>query len=621
MAHIFQILLGNLATVALVITVWAHMAPALRPRFGLSREAFFGMAMAAGAGISMAMSVEIEPGVYFDLRSGLVVAAALFGGAVAAGIAAGLAIIFRLWMGGAGVVIGVGGILIAAILSLLARRIAGSKIGFGHIAVLALVESAAAYLLGSSALSPLHHSSASVGYGAVGLNFLCIVISGSLMLEVRRFTAERHLLRAALAQSPDFYYVKDRQSRFRFANEAVARFNRFDNPAAMTGLSDFDLTERQRAEALFQSEQQIMASGGALVDREECLDTDNGERWFLTSKVAVRGDDGDVIGLAGITRDITTRKTLEREVTQNRDLLNQIMRDMSDGLMVFDASGHLVFCNDRCREYFPSTAHLRVPGTHIRTLLEGVIATGEQVNLPRDRGAWIVEASRVLFTDGDHDIQTEAGRWLQIRTRVTCNGLALAVVTDMTALKESELAFRSLAETDGLTGLSNRRAFDEAFGQAFDRATPTKPLSVVMIDVDRFKAYNDHYGHLMGDDCLKRVAKCLERHRRPGQMMARFGGEEFVVLLPNTSLSTAADFAEQFRSEMQSSEIEHARSEYGVVTVSLGIAAYSGEPAELSMCQLLRDADTALYDAKNAGRNCARVHTPSYGPPALAATG
>lgn len=103
--------------------------------------------------------------------------------------------------------------------------------------------------------------------------------------------------------------------------------------------------------------------------------------------------------------------------------------------------------------------------------------------------------------------------------------------------------------------------------------------------------------------------------------MARFGGEEFVVLLPNTSLSTAADFAEQFRSEMQSSEIEHARSEYGVVTVSLGIAAYSGEPAELSMCQLLRDADTALYDAKNAGRNCARVHTPSYGPPALAATG
>ncbi|KRB62170.1 hypothetical protein ASE04_20075 [Rhizobium sp. Root708] len=267
MAHIWQILLGNLAMVALVITGWAHLTPSIRPRFGLSREAYFGMTMGIGAVISMAMSAEIEPGVYFDLRAGLVVSAALFGGAVAAVFTSVMAVAFRLWMSGAGVTIGVAGIVIAALLSLLARKVAGSKILFGHVAVVALAQSAAAYLIGSSSISPLHHLGGAVAVAAVGLNFFCILVSGFIILKVRRIRTERDLLRAALAQSPDFYYVKDRKSRFRFANEAVARFNKFDSPAGMIGLSDFDLTQNHRAAELFEEERRIMASGSPLLDQ------------------------------------------------------------------------------------------------------------------------------------------------------------------------------------------------------------------------------------------------------------------------------------------------------------------------------------------------------------------
>ncbi|KRB62169.1 hypothetical protein ASE04_20070 [Rhizobium sp. Root708] len=345
--------------------------------------------------------------------------------------------------------------------------------------------------------------------------------------------------------------------------------------------------------------------------------TAGGEIWFSTSKVAVHDEDGDVIGLAGITRDITARKKLESEVVESRDLLKQVMRDMSDGLALFSEKGVLLFCNDRYREFFPATADLRVPGAHIRTILEGVIAAGEQINVPEEKAPWVEDVSRALFTNNDQEIQTDAGRWLQIRTRVTGSGFALAVVTDTTALKESELALRSLAErlrllaeTDALTGLANRRAFDEALTSEFTKASPTKPLSIVMIDVDRFKAFNDHYGHLMGDDCLKQVAHCLIRAReRPDQVMARFGGEEFVLLLPNTAISAALDFAETIRSALADMGIKHAQSEHGTVTVSIGIASYQGDSSTGEVCQFLREADIALYEAKDAGRDCAKVFT------------
>lgn len=615
MAHIWQTLLGNLATVALMMTAWALLSPSIRPRFGLSREAFFGMAMGGGAVISMAMSAEIKPGIYFDLRAGLVVSAALFGGPVAAVFATVMAVTFRLWMAGAGATIGVAGIVAATVLSLLVREAAGSKILFRHVAVLAALQSGAAYLIGNSSVSPLRHLGTAVAGGAVGLNFVCILASGFIILKLRRITMERDLLRAALAQSPDFYYVKDTKSRFRFANEAVARFNKFDDPAAMIGLSDFDIADTSRAAALFDEERHIMAIGGALVNREECLAGENGERWFLTSKVAVHDSEGDVIGLAGITRDITERKRLETEIVQSRDLLKQVMRDMSDGLALFSETGVLLFCNDRYREFFPATAHLRVPGTHIRSILEGVVASKEQTNLPLDKATWIEDIARGLFADHDQDIQTDAGRWLQIRTRVTCNRMALAVVTETTALKQSELAFRSLAErlqllaeTDGLTGLANRRALDEALAAELDRATVARPLSIIMIDVDRFKAYNDHYGHLMGDDCLKQVAHCLiQARQRPDQMMARFGGEEFMVVLPDTNAAAAMDFAEHLQSEVIGMGIKHAKSEHAIVTASMGITVCTGNRSADGVTRLLQEADLALYDAKNAGRHCVRV--------------
>ncbi len=158
---------------------------------------------------------------------------------------------------------------------------------------------------------------------------------------------------------------------------------------------------------------------------------------------------------------------------------------------------------------------------------------------------------------------------------------------------------------DGLTRIPNRRRFDEAYVEERDRARRTKtPLAVLMIDLDRFKLYNDAYGHLQGDDVLRLVAQTLYHAlHRPGDLVARWGGEEFGVLLPQTDLEGAVTVAERLRKAVWELEIPHESSPVAkVLTVSIGVAASkAGQPWSYDM--LLQWADEAVYRAKAEGRN------------------
>lgn len=162
-----------------------------------------------------------------------------------------------------------------------------------------------------------------------------------------------------------------------------------------------------------------------------------------------------------------------------------------------------------------------------------------------------------------------------------------------------------LSQTDGLTGLSNRRHFEQRLEHEWQRAKRHQHvLAVVMIDIDYFKAYNDHYGHLAGDECLRQVAQLIRGALgRPADVAARFGGEEFVLLLPQTDPAGAYEVAKRI---LQSIDQAHIRHDHGVnqatVTVSIGIAARA--PHELNnRQQLIDDADAALYQAKHQGRH------------------
>jgi diguanylate cyclase (GGDEF)-like protein len=167
---------------------------------------------------------------------------------------------------------------------------------------------------------------------------------------------------------------------------------------------------------------------------------------------------------------------------------------------------------------------------------------------------------------------------------------------------ESELQL--LARTDSLTGLHNRRTLGEILEQEWRRAKRARSVfSLLFVDIDRFKAYNDKYGHQAGDDALAAVARCIgENIRRPLDTAARYGGEEFIVVLPDTVLEGACAIAEKIRLAISALAIEHAGSEYGRVTASIGSASWRPDQ-DIDVTQVIKAADQALYDAKAQGRN------------------
>ncbi|MCL1091099.1 diguanylate cyclase [Shewanella profunda] len=188
------------------------------------------------------------------------------------------------------------------------------------------------------------------------------------------------------------------------------------------------------------------------------------------------------------------------------------------------------------------------------------------------------------------------------------------IVARTRELAEANSRLEILSNTDGLTNIGNRRLFDHMLRTEWSRGQRSNtPLALIMLDIDHFKLFNDYYGHLAGDDCLKKLANCLSQSgRRAGELVARYGGEEFIILLPNTDKQTSLDTAHYIHQLIQSLTIPHAKTDLGIVTVSLGIACL--QPSEQhSALELVRQADAALYLAKSAGRNCIRS-LPSLNP-------
>jgi diguanylate cyclase (GGDEF)-like protein len=243
----------------------------------------------------------------------------------------------------------------------------------------------------------------------------------------------------------------------------------------------------------------------------------------------------------------------------------------------------------------------------------------------RVRGATVLQPARDLLTlvlpnvDGDGEVPSMA-TLEQMQVFLNLVGLALAnarvvreqrdrIAAQAEALEATQklLLETKHATTDPLTGIANRRIFDEHLSHEWHRSERSgAPLAIIFIDVDEFKAFNDEYGHVAGDHCLKQIADCIAvRLKRPDDLFARYGGEEFAILLPITDEAGALVIADNLCRNVFELNIVHENSKLGFISISAGVASLVPKFEEAFHASLVKAAGTALHRAKDAGRNCA----------------
>nr|WP_315393859.1 diguanylate cyclase [uncultured Duganella sp.] len=290
---------------------------------------------------------------------------------------------------------------------------------------------------------------------------------------------------------------------------------------------------------------------------------------------------------------------------------------------VLDGHGKVIIWNRAC-ERLTGIAAWEVLGTadHWQGFYHERRATLADLVI-QGRGAAL--APRQAVRRGDPDANLCAENWCDMPRLgqrrylaadaspiVDNDGRLMAVVEtlrDVTDEKCAQVALEQLATRDGLTGLANRRCFDNTLHAEWQRALRQhQPLSLLMVDVDNFKQYNDAYGHQGGDECLQRIAKAVASEMRTNDLVARYGGEEFAVILPNQSLKGAAIVAERIRCRVERLDMPNLGTARHVVTVSIGAATALAAP-DNDAGQLVAAADSALYRAKHMGRN--RISMPS----------
>ncbi|WP_265949342.1 diguanylate cyclase [Dechloromonas sp. A34] len=273
---------------------------------------------------------------------------------------------------------------------------------------------------------------------------------------------------------------------------------------------------------------------------------------------------------------------------REHDKLTTIILGASEGIAVADAEGRVALVNPAMEKLVGKTSEQIVAGG-LEQLLDD----------PATMGRW-------LAGGGTGEIPTAVyrGHTFQVfaATLQADDGRpagAAVLLRDITAEQRLEQELRRLSTTDALTGLYNRRHLDATLSREFDRTARAgnPPLSIIMIDIDHFKKFNDTHGHDQGDRVLKAVALCMRNSLRQHDVACRYGGEEFLAILPNTPGEGVGVVAERLRRTVEDMVVDGLK-----VTISLGTATFPELPSESSE-RLVEAADGALYRSKENGRN------------------
>jgi len=404
---------------------------------------------------------------------------------------------------------------------------------------------------------------------------------------------ERNLLFAIINAIPDHIYVKDREHRFLLVNHADARHHGFHSPDKMVGKTDFDLHPRFLAWHYWQEEEEIFTAGKTVFnDEREVDDWSTGEKrkiWISTNKAPIYDERGRIIGLVGVNRDITERKRAEEALLKAEKEKTLILNALQDQVTYFEPGMKIAWVNEAVFTNFHIPSEQLI-GRVCYEVLEGrdipclgcavvrAFATG------RPEEGEIVSREGKIWHQKAYPVLDERGEVVRV----------VEISIDVTERRKAEDRVRYLSFHDHLTGLYNRFFFQEELKRL---DTPRQlPLSVIVGDVNNLKLTNDAFGHEAGDELLRKVALILLRSCRQEDIVARWGGDEFLILLPRTSLPTAQEIIERIRKNCE--EESKKRETLIPLSISLGCAAKEREGERIQ--DVINEAEDRMYRNKLA---------------------
>ena len=405
--------------------------------------------------------------------------------------------------------------------------------------------------------------------------------------------SEKHIMSALMDYCTDSIYFKDLESRFILVNKALLKKLDMKNSSELVGKTDYDFFTEEHAKEAYDIEQKIIKEGIPVIDIEE-KETwhKKGIRWASTTKMPFYDKKGNIMGTFGISRDITDRKMVEKKLEKQISFMDALMEGVTDSIYFKDLQSRFLIINNGLakklgikdpKEAIGKTDFDFFTREHAQQAYideQNIIKTGKPIVNIEEEETWSarenewVLTTKMPFYDKKGNIMGTFG-----------------ISRDITDRKKAEEKIQYLYCHDQLTGLYNRVFFDEEINRLDTERQ--LPIAIIMGDVDKLKLVNDLYGHLKGDILLKKIAEIFKECFRKEDIISRWGGDEFIAILPKTTQEDAVEIVQRIKSICKVRKLNDIPLP---ISISLGIAVK--ESLSDNIIDILKQAEIKMYENK-----------------------
>jgi len=407
---------------------------------------------------------------------------------------------------------------------------------------------------------------------------------------LRGYGDKYYLFQTLINNIPDYIYIKDGKNRFIMVNKAMAElFGK--KPKDFIGKTDFDIATKETAKESFKDDTNVIKGGKPVIDKTEKVVHLGKESFVSSSKIPWYDKSGKIIGTMGISRDITKRKDdIDRIIDKERDLINALMNNIPDTIYFKDIRSRFIRINKACAKKFGFKDPKEVIGK-----TDFNIFSKEHAQQAYDDEQKIIATGKPMVDIEEKEtFKNKADKWRSTTKMPLYNEKGELIGTfgiskDITEKKKAEDKIRYLSFHDTLTGLYNRAYFEEEL-KRLDTERQL-PLTIVMGDVNGLKLMNDAYGHDKGDILLKKISAILQDSFRKEDIVSRWGGDEFIAILPKTYTKDTENIIKRIREKCKKGSTPDMP-----LSISLGVST-KRSPAE-DIEKILKEAEDKMYKNK-----------------------